>query len=164
MYKIWKASRWRFPNARPLPEANITFHLGGFDITGIEQNNRESLRKRRQPPRYESAASAVVRSRVENSIESGYGSRDRSWYQYFKGARSSIDRIFCIINRHSTPGTSTLTVHTAHVYTPHGYMYMHYHRDHYYCHPLPCLLSLPWPRVSGRMANLGDRIRATTAS
>lgn len=33
--------------AHPRPEANITFHLGGFDITGIEQS-RESA-KRRSP-------------------------------------------------------------------------------------------------------------------
>jgi hypothetical protein len=46
------------------PEANITFHSGRFDITGLEQS-RESA-KRRRPL---AAASPVVRSRVENSEE-----------------------------------------------------------------------------------------------
>ena len=148
----------------PTTRGEYYFSLGWIRYYRYRTEQSRESAKTAAAPSLRVAASAVVRSRVENSIESGYGSRDRSWYQYFKGARSSIDRIFCIINRHSTPGTSTLTVHIAHVYTPHGYMYMHHHRDHYYCHPLPCLLSLPWPRVSGRMANLGDRIRATTAS
>lgn len=47
------------------PEANITFHLGGFDITGLEQS-RESAKRRRSPL---AAASTIVRSRVENSRE-----------------------------------------------------------------------------------------------
>jgi len=108
----------------PTTRGEYYFSLGWIRYYRYRTEQSRESAKTTAAPLLRVAASTVVRSRVENSIESGYGSRDRSWYQYFKGARSSIDRIFCIINRHSTPGTSTLTVHTAHVYTPHGYMYI----------------------------------------
>lgn len=82
------------------PRGEYYFSLGWIRYyryrTIEKERERESAK---QPPRrrsgYVAASAAVVRSRVENSREQRlYGSRDRSWYQYFKGARSSIDRSF----------------------------------------------------------------------